>query len=131
LEEAQMDRSTIATNPLIEASRVLSAAVFNPKGEKLGTIDDVALEKRSGLAVYAILSVGGFLGIGGDLRPIPWSVLKYVPDMGGYVVDIDPKALEGAPALVAGETPRWGDLSYEEGLHRYYGVPPYWNDTIV
>ncbi len=58
-----------ATNRLIEASKVQGAAVYNPHGERLGTIDDVMIEKHSGQAAYAIMSFGGFLGVGGDFRP--------------------------------------------------------------
>jgi sporulation protein YlmC with PRC-barrel domain len=118
-----------AANPLIEASKVQGTAVYNPQGERLGTIDDVMIEKRSGHAAYAIMSFGGFLGLGGDYRPIPWSKLKFDPQLGGYVVDIEPRLLEGAPTYAAGAEPRWGDQSYEEGLHNYYGVRPYWGDT--
>lgn len=116
-------------NPLIEASKVQGTAVYNPSGERLGTIDDVMIEKRSGRAAYAIMSFGGFLGIGGDYHPIPWSKLKYDTALGGYVADIDPSMLEGSPAYAAGAQPRWGDQAYEENLHRYYGAPPYWGDT--
>ncbi len=118
-----------ADRSLIEASKVQGTAVYNPRGEKLGAIDDVMLDKRSGLSVYAIMSFGGFLGLGGDYYPIPWSKLRYDRKMGGYVVDIEARALEGAPAYAAGATPRWGDRTYEERLHDYYGAAPYWGDT--
>ena len=114
-----------ANNTLIEASKVQGTAVYNPHGERLGNIDDVMIDKRSGKAAYAIMSFGGFLGLGGDYYPIPWGKLKYDSQVGGYVVDIEPRILEGAPAVAAGAQPRWGDQSYEEGLHRYYGAPPY------
>ena len=124
-----MLESPKAENALIEASKVQGTAVYNPAGERLGNIDDVMIEKRSGKAAYAIMSFGGFLGLGGDYHPIPWSKLKYDTTLGGYVVDIEPRMLEGAPAYVAGAQPRWGDQGYEESLHRYYGAPPYWGDT--
>ena len=114
---------------LIEASKVQGTAVYNPHGERLGSIDDVMIDKRSGLSVYAIMSFGGFLGLGSDYYPIPWSKLTYNRNLGGYVVDIEPRVLEGAPAYAAGAEPRWGDRTYEEGLHHYYGAPTYWGDT--
>lgn len=125
-----MDMDTVNTTrgSLIEASKVQGTSVFNPQGEKLGAIDDIMLDKRSGKAAYAIMSFGGFLGLGGDYHPIPWSKLKYETNMGGYVVDIESRVLEGAPAFAAGAAPRWGDKTYEEGLHRYYGASPYWGD---
>jgi sporulation protein YlmC with PRC-barrel domain len=114
---------------LIEASKVQGTAVYNPHGERLGSIDDVVIDKRSGLSVYAVMSFGGFLGLGSDYYPIPWSKLSYDRNLGGYVVDIEPRVLEGAPAYAAGATPRWGDRAYEEDLHSYYGAPPYWGDA--
>ena len=118
-----------ATDTLIEASKVQGTAVYNPHGERLGSVDDVMIEKRSGQAAYAIMSFGGFLGLGSEHYPIPWSKLKYDTTLGGYVADIDPSLLEGAPAYAAGAQPRWGDKGYEENLHRYYGAAPYWGDT--
>lgn len=124
-----MGNTVVGTSSLIEATRVQGTAVFDPTGEKLGTIDDVMIDKRSGVAAYAIMSFGGFLGLGTDHHPIPWSKLKYVPKIGGYVVDIEAKVLEGGPTYADGVEPKWGDKTYEEGLHNYYGVTPYWGET--
>ena len=118
-----------ASNTLIEASKVQGTAVYNPHGERLGNIDDVMIDKRSGQAAYAIMSFGGLLGLGADYYPIPWAKLKYDSQVGGYVVDIEPRVLQGAPAFAAGAQPRWGDQTYEDGLHRYYGAPPYWGEA--
>lgn len=124
-----MESVETARSSLIDASKVQGTNVFNPHGEKLGSIDDVMLEKYSGKAAYAIMSFGGFLGLGGDYYPIPWSKLKYDTNLGGYVVDIEPRVLEGAPAFGAGASPQWGNKTYEEGLHRHYGAAPYWGDS--
>ncbi len=124
-----MESNLTGANNLIEASRVQGVAVYNRGAEKLGAIDDVMIDKRSGKTVYAIMSFGGFLGMGENYHPIPWAKLNYDRNLGGYVVDIDNKTLEGSPAYAAGATPRWGDEAYEEDLHRYYGATPYWGDT--
>ena len=124
-----MEGMEIGGGSLIEATRVQGTAVFNPEGEKLGSIDDVMIDKRSGVAAYAILSFGGFLGLGTDHYPIPWAKLKYSPQVGGYVVDMNSKQLEGAPAFADGMEPQWGDQAYEKRLHTYYGVPPYWGEA--
>ena len=112
-----MENPTYSDNSLIDASKVQGTAVYNPKGDKLGTVNDIMIEKRSGQAVYAIMSFGGFLGIGEDYHPIPWSKLKYAPSMGGYVVDIDAKVLEASPGYERDAEPEWGDRTYEEGIH--------------
>jgi sporulation protein YlmC with PRC-barrel domain len=128
MKEADMDAQPTS---LIEASRVRDTKVFNPSGEKLGVVHDLMIDKRTGRTIYAVVSFGGFLGLGEDYFPIPWAKLKYDATLGGYVTDIDIGALEGAPAYVAGAEPRWGDRAYEEELHRFYGAAPYWANPIV
>ena len=100
-----MDTAETTRSSLIEASKVQGTSVFNPHGERLGVIDDVMIDKRSGQAAYAIMSFGGFLGMGGDYYPIPWTKLRYDVNISGYVVDIEPRVLEGAPAYAAGARP--------------------------
>ena len=84
------------------------------------------IDKPSGKVAYAILSFGGFLGMGTQYHPLPWSVLKYNANLGGYVVHLDKRRLEGAPAYDVGDEPAWGDRAYESKIHDYYGVGPYW-----
>ncbi len=109
---------------LIAASMVNGTSVYNRAGEKLGSIYDVMLEKRSGKADYAIMSFGGFLGIGDRYHPLPWQALTYDENQGGYVVDIDRNRLEGAPSYSASESGLWDDPAYSRRVNEYYGVPP-------
>jgi hypothetical protein len=106
---------------LIAASKVNGTSVYNLAGEKLGSIYDVILEKESGKAEYAIMSFGGFLGIGDMYHPLPWKELNYDPAQGGYVVDLDRRRLEGAPAYAANETGLWDDPAYGRRVTDYYG----------
>jgi hypothetical protein len=106
---------------LIAASQVNGTSVYNLAGEKLGSIYDVILEKQSGKAEYAIMSFGGFLGIGDVYHPLPRNVLTYDPKQGGYVVDIDRDRLEGAPAHRANEKGLWDDAAYGRRVTDYYG----------
>ena len=92
--------STIAsntTNEVISSDKVEGTAVYNNGGEKLGSIHDLMIDKYSGQVRYAVLEFGGFLGMGSDRYPIPWKMLKYSSDRGGYVVPLDKKKLEEAP----------------------------------
>ena len=100
--------------------------VYNTAGENLGHISDVILEKRSGKATYAVMSFGGFLGIGEEQHPIPWDRLDYDENRGGYVVDIPKATLESAPRHERGRNDWTSDRAYEERLHRHYGATPYW-----
>ena len=87
---------------------------------------DVMIDKASGKVAYAVMSFGGFLGIGERYYPVPWSMLKYDTARGGYVVDLSKSRLEGAPSYGEGGFAGLGDRDYEARLHDFYGAGPYW-----
>jgi sporulation protein YlmC with PRC-barrel domain len=107
---------------LIAASKVNGTTVYNIAGEKLGSVYDVMIERRSGKTEYAIMSFGGFLGIGDNYHPLPWQALTYDEHQGGYVVNLDRPRLEGAPVYGANETSAWDDPAYRRRIDEYYGV---------
>lgn len=116
-------------HPLIPAQRVNGAAVFNQAKEKIGTIEDIAIDKRTGKVAYAILSFGGFLGMGDKHQPLPWSVLAYDTALDGYRVDITQEFLALAPKLDVSELSGWDDSDKRDAFHSYYsaqGARPYW-----
>ena len=115
------------TTTLIAADKVQGTDVFNNGGDRLGSVHDLMIDKQTGQVAYAILSFGGFLGVGSSYHPLPWSLLRYNTSLGGYVVEIDESQLRGAPSYSVGAEPAWGDPEYEGKLHDYYGVSPYWN----
>ncbi len=117
---ATIDNPSDTGGQLIAASKVNGTKVYNAAGERLGSVYDVMLDKISGRAEYAILSFGGFLGIGDKYHPLPWSQLKYDTDQGGYVVNLDRSRLEGAPAYAANEMSVWDDTRGRE-IDAYYG----------
>ena len=126
---AMQDPQSVATDEtstLISSDKVEGTAVYNRAGEKLGSIHTLMLDKRSGKVAYAVMSFGGFLGIGDRYHPLPWSVLDYETSQGGYVVDLDRSKLEGAPTYGTSETPNWSDRSWGQQVHDYYGTRPYW-----
>ncbi|GGD06072.1 PRC-barrel domain-containing protein [Aureimonas glaciei] len=107
----------------IEASRVTGTNVYNRAGETLGEIYDVVIGKRDGRVKYAIMSFGGFLGIGEEYHPLPWDQLEYDERQGGYVVDLDRDRLEGAPRYARNERPDWDDREYGRRVDDFYGSP--------
>ena len=119
------DITKITPNTLINAERVEGTSVYNPQGDKLGTIDDIMIDKVSGKAIYAIMSFGGFLGIGEKYHPLPWSALNYDESKGGYVVNLDKKMLESAPTYDMDEDFRWTP-DYGRQVDKYYNAPSYW-----
>ena len=115
------DTATQSAHRLIASDRVEGTAVYDRQGEKLGRIENFMVDKRTGRAEYAVMSFGGFLGIGDDHHPIPWAKLDYDPDKGGYVVDLDREKLQSGPKYRAGEQPAF-DRDYDRRVHDYYGV---------
>lgn len=116
-------------HPLIPAKRVNGAAVYNQAKEKIGEIEDVAIDKRTGKVAYAILSFGGFMGLGDKHQPVPWSVLDYDIEVGGYMISITEEFLRLAPKLDVSELSGWDDTRNREAFHTYYGAygaVPYW-----
>ncbi len=126
MNNADIERERESTgSSVIAADKVAGTAVYNPRGDRLGTIDAVILEKVSGKAVYAVLSFGGFLGIGESHYPLPWSTLKYDTRQGGYVVNLDKGMLEKAPSYDDVD-PTWDDRDWGKRVHDYYRATPYW-----
>ena len=81
------------TADLIGSDKVEGTTVYDAKGENIGSIERVMIEKRNGQVSYAVLSFGGFLGIGSDYYPIPWDALKYDTSLGGYRTNITEQQL--------------------------------------
>jgi hypothetical protein len=85
---------------------VVGTAVYNLQGYNLGSIYSLMVDKITGQVAYAVMSFGGFLGMGESYHPLPWRMLKYDVRQNGYVIDIDRRRLEEAPSYNAGPTGR-------------------------
>jgi PRC-barrel domain len=107
---------------LIAASKVNGTRVYDTTGERLGSVYDVMIDKGSGKAEYAIMSFGGFLGIGDSYHPLPWHILTYDEAQGGFVVNLDRSRLEGAPYYRDGDSATWNDPAYGRRIDDYYGL---------
>jgi sporulation protein YlmC with PRC-barrel domain len=116
-----MTLSTSSSN-VISSDRVEGTDVYNHAGDKLGSIDDLMIDKHSGQVRYAVLEFGGFLGMGTDRYPLPWNMLKYDTSKDGYVVPIDKDRLNGAPSYAEDDRPDYDD-TYGRRVNDYYGVP--------
>ena len=88
---------TRETTSLIGSDKVEGTAVYGADHEKIGSIERVMIDKISGKVAYAVLSFGGFLGMGEDYYPVPWATLKYDTKLGGYVLGLTRDELEQAP----------------------------------
>ncbi|MCJ7994996.1 PRC-barrel domain-containing protein [Rhizobium cremeum] len=112
------------TPTLIASDKVEGTAVYGADGKRIGSIQRIILEKRGGRVAYAVLSFGGFLGIGDDYYPLPWEKLTYDEELDGYRVDLTREQIERAPRFRSEDR----DWYRENGrsVYDYYGVPPYW-----
>ncbi len=115
--------ATDETQDLIASDKVEGTAVYNQAGERLGTVYNFMVDKRSGKVAYAVMSFGGFLGIGESYHPLPWETMTYDTSKGGYVVNLSREQLEGAPRYTASDMPDWTDAAYGRRVSGYYGVP--------
>jgi hypothetical protein len=122
----QSTLETRETHALISSDKVEGTAVYRSTGDKIGRIERVMLDKQTGKVAYAIMSFGGFMGIGEDYYPLPWSLLKYNPRLDGYEVDIGEQQLKGAPKYSAHDTWDWNARDRDRTIDDYYNAPPYW-----
>lgn len=104
------DLTAPTTGNLIAGSKVAGTEVYDLHGAAIGSIEDVMLDKATGRVVYAVLSFGGFLGIGSKHYPLPWEMLRYDTARGGYVVKLDRARLEKAPTVEEGWSSRHGTV---------------------
>jgi sporulation protein YlmC with PRC-barrel domain len=114
-----MATSTVHPNhQLISSEDVEGTSVYDTKGTKIGDIDHLMIDKVSGRVNYAVMSFGGFIGLGHSHYPIPWNALKYGTKLNGYVTGITEEQLKDAPAF--------SDDSWSDRTHQHYNVRPYW-----
>jgi hypothetical protein len=124
LDTRALDTRARETHTLIGSDKVEGTAVYRSNGEKVGQIERVMIDKLSGKVAYAVMSFGGFMGIGEDYYPLPWSLLTYNPKLEGYEVNVGEKQLKGAPKYSTHET--WDWKGRGQAIDDYYKVPPYW-----
>src|SRR3954471_19712625 len=111
--------ATNETRDLIASDKVEGTAVYDRNGTKLGTVYNFMVDKRTGQVAYAVMSFGGFLGMGADYHPLPWNQLTYEPAQGGYVVGLTREQLQKAPSY--SDPTAWDDPDYGRGVDRFYG----------
>jgi sporulation protein YlmC with PRC-barrel domain len=118
-ETSKTEISTLISSELIRGTKV-----YNLAGEHLGTVINVMIDKYSGQVAYAVMSFGGFLGIGERYHPLPWHVLKFDQSVGGYVIDLDKERLNTAPSYALTDPLRWEDNEWRTRLDDFYRRRP-------
>ncbi len=111
------------TVSLIGSDKVEGTVVYGADDQKIGTVQRVMLDKVSGKVAYAVVSFGGFLGMGEDYYPMPWSNLKYDINLGGYRVGITESQLKGAPKYNRNTDWDWSNRARDQEVYDYYHTP--------
>jgi sporulation protein YlmC with PRC-barrel domain len=124
MKGSNMATSTVHPNhQLISSEDVEGTNVYDMNGSKIGDIDHLMIDKISGRVTYAVMSFGGFIGLGHSHYPIPWAALKYDTKLNGYVTGITEKQLMDAPSF---SDDSWSDRNWETQTYKHYNVTPYW-----
>ncbi|MBA2124715.1 photosystem reaction center subunit H [Hyphomicrobium methylovorum] len=109
---------------MLETSKVPGTSVYGMSRESIGEVDDLIVDTISGKVRYAVLSFGGFLGLGKSSYVIPWTSLKWDADLNGYVTGVTEEQLKMSPDL---DPLSIRDREMEQRLHSAYGAPQYWD----
>jgi sporulation protein YlmC with PRC-barrel domain len=107
----------------ISSEDIHGTEVYGADGKNIGEIDHLIIDKVSGRVAYAVMSFGGFVGLGHSHYPIPWGALTYDTPLGGFRTSITEQQLKDAPEF---SDDSWQDRDWETRTHRYYGMPMYW-----
>lgn len=110
---------------LVSSEDVEGTTVFDRLGNELGEIDHLMIDKVSGRVRYAVMSFGGFLGLGHSHYPLPWNSLSYDNEREGYIADIIEQQLQDAPKF---SDDSWSDRDWEKRVHEHYHARPYWDE---
>jgi len=109
------------------ASTLSGDAVVDRNGERLGEIKEIMVDVPTGRVAYAVLSFGGFLGMGNKLFAVPWSALVMDTDQQQFVLDVDKDRLKDAPGFDKDHWPSMAQPSWASTVYRFYGIDPYWH----
>jgi sporulation protein YlmC with PRC-barrel domain len=112
---------------LMGADTLMGNDVYNHKEEDLGDIKEIMLDMRSGKIAYAVLSFGGFLGMGEKLFAVPWKALTLDTVNKRFILNVEKDRLNDAPGFDKDAWPDMADLTWAAGVHSYYGTKPYYD----
>lgn len=110
---------------VLSASTLAGNSVHNAAGDNLGKVDEIMIDIPAGQIAYAVISFGGFLGLGDKLFAVPWSALKVDEDEKCFVLNADKRSMEKAPGFDKDAWPDMSDPDWESEISNYYRINPY------
>jgi sporulation protein YlmC with PRC-barrel domain len=118
--------SAVPDAVLLRSKALFEYRVKSPQGEDLGKIEEVMIDMEAGRVAYAVLSFGGFLGLGNKWVPVPWDAVVLRPDEKVLLLNIEKDKLQKAPNFEGTTSPELANRQWGAVIHTYYGYPPYW-----
>jgi len=109
------------------AKNLIGDPVVTPRGENLGKIEDLVIDPNSGRVDYAVLSFGGFLGVGDKLFAVPLEAMRMSPEEKRFILDVDKERLKQAPGFDKDHWPELSDRAFGTKVYNYYGYTPRWS----
>lgn len=121
-----MTQQQAFANSPVKASSIIGTNVVNSKDDSLGDIKELVVDPLTGRLAYAVVSFGGFLGMGEKLFAIPFGAFRYNVAKNAYVIDVTKERLEAAPGFSADNWPTMADEQWNRDVHKFYEAAPYW-----
>ena len=119
--------STIEKYGVVSASKIIGEAVVNRENENLGKIHELVIDAKEGRMAYAVLSFGGFMGMGNKLFALPWKAFEFAAAENKLILNVDKEKLKAAPGFDQNaKWPDFADRSWGSTIYTYYGLAPYW-----
>jgi PRC-barrel domain len=123
MDNAGVDEMARTDMTMISSDNVQGTEVYGANNDAIGQIDHLMIDKPSGKVTYAVMSFGGFMGMGNSHYPVPWGALRYDQELGGFRTNVTEAQLVDAPAF---SDASWTDRAWESRTYNHYGVPAYW-----
>jgi sporulation protein YlmC with PRC-barrel domain len=112
---------------VVSASKIVGEAVVNRQNESLGKIHELVIDAKEGRLAYAVLSFGGFMGMGTKLFALPWGAFEFASDGNKLILNVDKEKLKTAPGFDQDtKWPDFADRTWGDSIYNYYGYDPYW-----
>jgi sporulation protein YlmC with PRC-barrel domain len=122
----QSPTPSTSEDALLRSSILFRYQVKSPQGEDLGKIEEIMIDMEVKRIAYAILSFGGFMGLGDKWVPVPWEALTFKPADKVLILNIEKEKLQKAPNFESATLPELANRQWGAVIHTYYGYPPYW-----
>jgi len=112
---------------VVSASKIIGEAVVNRENEDLGKIHELVIDAKDGRIAYAVLSFGGFMGMGNKLFAMPWKAFRFADAGNKLILGVDKEKLKAAPGFDKdAKWPDFADRTWGSTIYKYYGYDPYW-----